>query len=215
MICIHSWQVKATLLKWTRGCADILLLESCPASSVAAYRFFASNKFTDINILCPDHFAMHIFKQANRFIFSRLMTQFEDDAAELMHVGHSKVLICPVKSALNRLHWFEHLWLNEQGFSLVLHLFTSFFSAVMTSLNMSQRDVKAQGMKIYKLKMARVPKKCKGGPWWSEGWGSRQDTETCHEHNKATFPKKNGEKWFRWRIWKHRCLCLEVRFRKI
>lgn len=147
---------------------------SCPFGGCLP--FLASNKFTDINILCPDYFAMHIFKQANRFIFSRLMTQFEDDAAELMHVGDSKVLICPVKSALNRLHWFEHLWLNEQGFSLVLHLFTSFFSAVMTSLNMSQRDVKAQGMKIYKLKMARVPR---GGPWWPAGcWGSRQDTET-------------------------------------
>ena len=76
---------------------------------MAAYSFFASNKFTHINILCPDYFAMHIFEQANRFIFSRLMTQFEDDAAELMHVGDSKVSISPVKSALNRLHWFEHL----------------------------------------------------------------------------------------------------------
>lgn len=206
--------MKATFLKWTRGCADILLLESCPAPSVAAYRFSASNKFTHINILCPDYFAMHIFEQANRFIFSRLMTQFEDDAAELMHVGDSKVSICPVKSALNHLHWFEHLWLSEQGFTLVLHLFTSFFFAVMTSLNMSQRDVKAQGMKIYKLKMAACPRNVRvvhGGPRVVE---ARSKTPRhSNEQNRTTFPKHPGEKGFRWRIWKHRCVCLEVRFK--
>lgn len=169
--------MKATFLKWTRGCPDILLLESCPAPSVAAYRFFASNKknqpisisYVLITLLCIS---------SNKPIASYFRGWWHNLRTTLLNwcmLGTQKSQFVPWS-----LRWTVWVWTPLTEWTRLHTRFTSFYIFFLCSHDESQHvstGRQGTGHEDLQVENGCVPKKCKGGPWSTGCWGSEQDTE--------------------------------------